>query len=231
MFFTRKKLISQTDFLKGFTDYHCHLLPGVDDGSKTIEESITILKQYEKLGIKEVWLTPHVMVDMPNTTDDLKQRFEKFQKTVREENINIELHLAAEYMMDEGFDERLKNKDLLTHTFHNQILVETSYVSPPMNLEGVLSSIMSAGYFPLLAHPERYIYMNDKMYYRLHEMGVRFQLNLGSLSGGYGKDVKKKAIKMLKKNWYFCCGTDCHRMSYLDNALRAEAVKELMQLN
>lgn len=228
MFFKRKKTISQTGFLNGFTDYHCHLLPGVDDGAQTVEESITILKRYQTLGIKEVWLTPHVMADMPNnTTENLKRRFEDFLPKVKEENIDIDLHLAAEYMMDEGFEAKLKTKDFLTHTMYNQILVETSYVCPPMNMEEVLNAIMSAGFFPLLAHPERYIYMDDKDYKRLHNMGVRFQLNLGSLGGGYGYEVKKKAIKMLKNDWYFCYGTDCHKMEYLENVLNSEAVEYL----
>ena len=227
MFFCKKKTLGQTDFFKNFVDYHCHILPGVDDGVKTMEDSLAILKRYESLGVAEVWLTPHVMEDMPNTTAELQARYEELQQKVAAENINLKLHLAAEYMLDGVFEERLAEKDLLTLGTSDQVLVETSYFNPPMNMMALMERIKGRGYYPVLAHPERYMYMDWKQYKALKAMDVRFQLNLGSLSGGYGRHVKKKALKMLEKEWYQYRGTDCHRMDMVDLILEAEQPKTL----
>lgn len=233
MLFKRKKSLEQIKFFENFIDYHCHILPGVDDGVQTMQTSLEILKRYEELGVSEVWFTPHVMEDMPNTTEDLKSRFEELQtaysKDIEQSNRKpLILHLAAEYMMDEAFDERLEKKDLLTLGNQDQILVETSYYNPPMHMLDLLNRIKNKGYYPVLAHPERYMYMDDKDYKQLKDMGIRFQLNLGSLSDGYGRHVRKKALKMLKDNWYQYRGTDCHRMNMIDLILQAEAPKEFL---
>lgn len=188
--FQQKQTLAESGMLRGMTDYHSHLLPGVDDGVQTAEESLEILRLYEQLGIREVWFTPHIMEDIPNTTAGLRSRFEQFQKHYTG---NIRLHLAAEYMLDNLFKERLAHRDLLPlGTEGNHLLVETSYFNPPMDLYGMMEKIKSAGFIPVLAHPERYTYMGEKEYCRLKEAGVMFQANLPSLTGAYGVLVKKK---------------------------------------
>ncbi|MDO5447702.1 MAG: capsular biosynthesis protein [Prevotellaceae bacterium] len=230
MFFSKKKTIETTNFFENFVDYHCHILPGVDDGVKTMDDSLEILKRYEQLGVSEVWLTPHVMEDIPNTTEKLKERFEELTEAYlkvaeTETRKPLVLHLAAEYMLDDGFEEKLKEKDLLTLGTYDQVLVETSYYNPPMRMVEILNDIKGKGYYPVLAHPERYMYMDKKDYKLLKDMGIRFQLNLGSLSNGYGHIVTKKAKDMLKQNYYQYYGTDCHRMSMIDMILKAELPK------
>ena len=178
-----KKRISlkESGIFEDFTDCHSHILPGVDDGVQTMEEALEILRLYEELGIKSVWLTPHIMEDMPNTTTHLRERYAELQAAY---SGPIKLHLASENMLDNLFEERLEKNDLLPLGKNSDhLLVETSYFNPPMGLNNILLRIKAKGYYPLLAHPERYIYMGESDYQRLKDMGVKFQLNLPSLVG------------------------------------------------
>lgn len=202
-----------TGTLNGFVDWHCHILPGVDDGLPTMEDALSVLAEYERLGIAQVWLTPHIMEDIPNTTAALRARFAELQAAYKG---GVQLHLAAENMLDRLFVERFAARDLLTiGPGGDHLLVETSYFNPPMDLHGMLERIMSAGYRPILAHPERYIYMDEKDYVQLHGMGVEFQLNLPSLAGMYGTEARKKARRLGKLGLYAYSGTDLHRPATL----------------
>lgn len=220
MLFIRRRLtIADSGVLNGMTDWHCHILPGVDDGFQKMEDSLTALDRYQEAGIREVWLTPHIMEDQPNTTAELQERFEELKAAYHG---RVSLHLAAEYMMDSLFEERLDAGDLLPLGEEgNRLLVETSYFNPPARMAAILSSIRSRGYFPVLAHPERYIYMTMQHYLKLSEDGVRMQLNLPSLAGLFGKEIQKKARLLLRNGYYELCGTDLHRLSQLDRILTA----------
>lgn len=215
--FRRRQTLEERGFFKGYTDWHCHLLPGVDDGVRTLKESLQILAEYERLGITTVWLTPHIMEDIPNTTMHLRERHDLLRTAYAG---SIDLHLAAENMLDTLFEERLEAGDLLPiGPDGNHLLVETSYVRPPMDLKGVLQRIMSAGYFPILAHPERYVYMEMKDYKELKEMGVKLQRNLFSEFGIYGSTAKKKSRRIAKANLYDLTGTDLHNYRTLEYIL------------
>ncbi len=203
--------LAEGGLLWHFTDWHSHILPGVDDGIPDMEKALEVLKSYEKAGVKKVWLTPHIMEDFPNEPQKLQERFAELQL---EYDGHIELHLAAENMLDSLFEERLANKDFLPIGEEgNHLLVETSYFSPPMNFDELIDGIKSAGYFPLLAHPERYRYMEEKDYLSLRERGVAFQLNFMSLVGMYGESARKKAEWLLKKGMVEVTGSDIHRLS------------------
>lgn len=206
--FSRNKSIASSALMAGAQDRHSHILFGVDDGVKTLEEALEILAYYETLGLAELWCTPHVMEDVPNTTAALQERFAELREAYKG---SIRLHLAAEYMLDTVFEQRLKDKDLLLME-DDTILVETSTIAEPYDLQGMLRGIMAAGYRPLLAHPERYRFLGEKDFDRMHEMGVRFQLNLGSVTGYYGESALKKAEYILEKGWYTAFGSDCHRL-------------------
>ena len=202
-----------TGTLNGFVDWHCHILPGVDDGLPTMEDALSVLAEYERRGIAQVWLTPHIMEDIPNTTAALRTRFAELTEAYKG---GVQLHLAAENMLDALFEERLAARDLLPiGPSGDHLLVETSYFNPPMDFYGTLHRIMSAGYRPILAHPERYIYMDEKDYRQLHGMGVEFQLNLLSLTGMYGSKARKKSLRLSKLGLYTYSGTDLHRPSTL----------------
>lgn len=221
-FWNKKHTIAASGILAGATDHHSHILSGVDDGVESMEEALRVLQKYEKAGIKAIWLTPHIMEDVPNTAGKLTNRFDELKAAY---NGNIELHLAAEYMIDNhlhkllldchskpqgGISTPKENPLLPIGEKGNHLLVETSYFNPPMRLHETLKQIKSIGYHPLLAHPERYMYMSKEEYIELHEDGVKFQLNMPSLAGCYGTAVKKKAEWLLGEGLYSVAGSDLH---------------------
>ncbi len=217
--FRKKCSLANSGVFQGFTDWHCHILPGVDDGVQTIDEALEILTLYEKLGIKAIWLTPHVKEDVPNKTTHLKERFAELQAEYKG---TVRLHLAAEYMLDNLFVQRLEANDLLPlGEKGDHLLVETSCNQPPFGLYGLLDRIKSKGYHPVLAHPERYTYLDGDGYDRLKGMDVRFQLNLLSLTGFYGKRARKRAQEILRKKRADAWGTDIHDLQPFRDALKA----------
>lgn len=206
--FSRKKTLRESGIFNGFIDWHSHILPGVDDGIKTMEDSLSVLQEYEKLGFKKVWLTPHIMEDTPNSTAALRQRFEELKDNWKG---NVELRLASENMLDNLFEERLRNNDFLPIGDEGDyLLVETSYYNPPYAMDEMLEEARKNGYNLILAHPERYRYMDEKHYLRLKEKGIKFQMNLFSLVGAYGEQAKKKAEWLLTKGMTDYFGTDVH---------------------
>lgn len=210
-FIQKKQSLLSSGVLQGCVDRHSHILFGVDDGVATIEESLDVLSFMESAGITELWCTPHIMEDVPNTTEGLKQRFAELQQAYKG---NIKLHLAAEYMLDTLFEERFSKGDLLTME-DETILVETSTWNPPPALYDTFRNLLKAGYRPLFAHPERYRYMNEASYENLNRMGVHMQLNLASLTGFYGETAKNRAKYILENGWYNAIGSDCHRIRSL----------------
>ena len=213
-FFERKRKIADTHLLAGATDHHSHILPGVDDGVQSIQEALHTLERYETTGIKELWLTPHVMEDFPNKATQLQECFAQLCAAY---NGSITLHLAAEYMIDNHFDTVLQNGTLQPiGNGGNHLLVETSYFTPPMRFKDTLQRIKSKGYHPLLAHPERYMYMTNADYRELRETGVKFQLNMLSLAGVYGSAAQKKGHWLLKNGLYNVAGSDMHHTDALD---------------
>lgn len=212
--------------LNGMTDWHSHILPGVDDGVKTLDESISILSKIEQSGIRKVWLTPHIMEDMPNTTDGLR---ECFQTLFKKYGGRVKLRLASENMIDGLFAERLAAGDLLPIGENSDmLLVETSYFNPPMKFDNTIEDIRSAGYTPIIAHPERYVYVEDlDEYRRWKEMGCLLQLNWLSLGGHYGSRARQNASELLKNNMYDFAGTDLHRPGQLEHLKKLRISKKL----
>ena len=206
--FNPKISLIESGVLKGSTDRHSHILYGVDDGISTPEDSLEVLKFLESQGVNEVWCTPHIMEDIPNTTEFLKARYEELMSIYTG---SIKLHLAAEYMIDTVFEARLEAGDLLTME-DDTLLMETSTIAPPYDLKGSLRDAMSKGYRPLFAHPERCRFLDVKECEELVDMEVRLQLNIASLTGFYGQSCKAKAEILLKKGLYSAYGSDCHRV-------------------
>lgn len=222
--FARDITIASSGLLTGFTDFHSHLLPGVDDGVQQTSRSLEILALYEMLGITKVWLTPHIMEDVPNTTAGLRERFAQFREEYKG---SIELRLASENMLDSLFEQRLAARDLLPiGDAGDLLLVETSYFNPPMGLDDILSGIMQSGYYPLLAHPERYTYMGVDDYKRIYAMGVKMQVNLLSLVGGYGSGAKQKAEWLINHGLVAHLGTDTHSMGMIKMTASHRALKK-----
>lgn len=232
-FLKRGILLKDTGLFNGLTDWHSHLLPGVDDGVREMEETIQILSTYKTLGVKKVWLTPHVMEDYPNTAASLTGRFEELVSGMEKAGFadGPELRLSSENMMDNFLEERLDTGELLPIGMDgDRLLVETSYYNPPMNMNRTLSRVRGAGYFPVLAHPERYRYMDMKEYSRLKASGTLFQLNIPSLIGFYGPEARSKAEAILKKGWYDVAGSDFHSFRALRAALETEISSSRLKL-
>lgn len=199
-------------------DLHSHLIAGVDDGVETIEESIEIILELRKLGVYNIITTPHIKQERyPNTSVDIKSGLGLLRKELKKRRIKIRIDVAAEYYADEYFLELLLKRDILTFG-ENYVLFELSYKRCPGNLEEIVDSIKEAGYVPVLAHPERYLYMleNFHLYEMLKEKGVYFQLDINSLSGYYSLKAQKIAKKLLKKDMIEFVGSDTHKMKHLE---------------
>lgn len=205
--FDFSKKLPMAPLFEGFTDWHCHILPGVDDGFQRMEDSLDMLARYAQAGVSKVWFTPHVMEDVPNTPAELRERFAALKAAY---DGPVELHLASENMLDNLFADRLEAGDLLP--FDNErLLVETSYYNPPLGFREMLRNIVKAGWEPVLAHPERYRYMKEEDYQSLHREGILFQLNLPSMLGLYGSTARGKAEWLLEKGMYMFSATDLHQ--------------------
>lgn len=179
-----------------------------------------MLAYAESNGVSQLWCTPHVMEDINTPTTLLQERFAQLKESYKG---NIKLHLAAEYMLDTEFERRLECRDLMP-LYDDVILVETSTTMPPYNFIQVLHDIMSKGYRPMLAHPERYRYLTMTDYERIDSFGVHFQLNLPSIVGYYGDTAQKKAVQMLRNGWYKVAGSDCHRLSSYQTQINREVL-------
>ncbi len=200
------------------TDIHSHLIPGIDDGSKSMDESIEMIETFIALGYTKLITTPHIMSHRyPNTRAILEEGFVALKKELQARDLKIEIEVASEYYLDETVMELVEQRDIMTFG-KNYMLFEMSYVQPLHHLEEMIFEIKVAGYTPVLAHPERYIYMHEDFskYERLKEKGVLFQVNIPSLGGYYSKAVQKVAKRIAEAGMIDFIGSDAHKMSHLE---------------
>ena len=197
---------------EGFVDIHSHILPGIDDGAKNIEESLLLISKMKKLGFSKFIATPHTYPGLyENSNETIISSYNKIKSKV------LNIKVASEYMIGAYLSERLEKKDLLTLD-GKSLLTELSFISEPLNLREMIFKIQTNDYVPILAHPERYkFYHNDfKKYYTLKKLGCKFQINLLSVLGYYGKDVLKITDKLLSKNLVNFAGSDIHNIHQID---------------
>lgn len=217
---------------EGTIDIHSHLLPGIDDGATDISNTIKLLEGIRKIGFTKCILTPHTLPEIwENTSDGIKETFHTTKNNL-EEPLQTMLHRAAsEYMINEAFLDRLHSEPLLTIK-DNIVLIEMSYMNPPLALKEIIFEIQIKGYQPLLAHPERYLFyhQNTKMYTTLKELDVKFQMNLLSSVGYYGSKVAIAADFLLKENYIDFVGTDVHHMKHIEAFENKIIVKSETQL-
>ncbi len=224
MLFLNKKEVPFSEIVpENYVDIHSHLLPGIDDGVKTIYQSAYIIEQFEKIGVKKIITTPHVMQEIwPNSSQTISDKLELLKKILPTLGItNITLQASAEYMMDDLFYQRIKENDIIP-LHKNHILVEMSTFNKPINLSEIVFETKLAGYTPILAHPERYSFYNNdlKKFDELKEAGFLFQLNLLSLTGYYGDHVKALAKKLIDHNYIDFTGSDIHNYHQLGILLK-----------
>ena len=207
------------DIFRGACDVHCHLLPGVDDGFPTVEKSLHALKKLEQRGVKKMVFTPHFMKDYPdNHREAIMAKFEAY-KAEAAQVCGIELHLAAEYMLDACFLDHFKEGFLTLDKGGNHVLCEISYMMYEHGITEMIYEIMCAEYQPVIAHPERYEYANREIYFRWKDKDYQYQLNLLSLAGTYGSNAVAKARYLLKEGMYDYVGSDMHGLSNFERFL------------
>lgn len=202
------------------TDMHCHIVPGVDDGSPDVETSLQLLENMAKWGINRVFASPHSTQDRyENTPQSLAEPFKQLTDAAKERKLPIELHHHMEYRIDEFFLDQLEANNVVTMP-DNLILIENSFAIEPWGIEGLVYDIISRGFTPVLAHPERYSYYSQRRrqrYAELKDLGMYLQVNLLSLSGYYGKLERDTAVYLLKNRLAQFIGTDIHRMSHVES--------------
>ena len=222
---TRTNIPADLSVLK--CDIHSHFIPGIDDGAQTIDDSVALIKSFYDLGYKKVITTPHILADgYPNTPEIILRGLEKVRVALKHENIPVQIDAAAEYYIDFDFDRKIEQEKLLTFG-KNYLLFEVSYLNPPDNLEQIIFKLLTSGYKPVLAHPERYNFWHSNFakYGQLKEKGLLFQLNINSLTGYYSHATKKIAEQMIEKNMIDFLGSDCHHSGHV-SLIKRDAVYE-----
>ena len=233
-FFRKKENKKKIPKLK--VDLHSHLIPGIDDGSQSMEESLSLLREMESLGYQKIITTPHIMSDAyKNTPEIVKNGLSELRKIALKEDVKIEIDAAAEYYLDDGFIGLIEQGDMLTVN-EKYLLFETSYISKPLGTEEMIFAITSAGYTPVMAHPERYRYIKDPMkeYGRFKELGVLLQVNLNSFGGYYGKSAKILADFLSRHGMIDFLGSDVHHQKHisgLETVFLSDAYRKIFESN
>lgn len=210
--FKKKRQEPVLDFSAIGTDMHSHILPGIDDGAPNLEAALVLAKKFVDLGFKKLVATPHVMADyFRNTPATIQKSLETLQEAIAANNIPLEISASAEYYLDETFVNKLDKKEVISFG-NNYLLFELSYINMPSNVLDVVYRIQECGYYPVLAHPERYPYYHGSIenYLQLKEKGCLLQLNTISLTGYYGSGVKKAAEQLLENHAIDFLGSDMH---------------------
>lgn len=213
-------------------DIHSHLIPGIDDGVKKLENSIDIIRRLKSLGYQKAVTTPHIHPSFPNTPDKIKGGLAQVQEEIERENLSFSLEAAAEYFVDDSFMSTVENGREILSFGDKYVLVESSFLNKPMFFEACLFELMSKGYKPILAHPERYKFLEGKIDWllELKQMGVLFQVTVSSFVGYYGTTPRKIAKELFRKDMIDFLGSDLHRLDqvdYLEKGLKEKEVDKL----
>jgi len=215
-----------------YVDIHSHLLPGIDDGAKTFEDSLRLTKALQGFGTSQYITTPHIIQHFwENTPEIIKNVEASTQIELNKNQLSIPFRAAAEYMMDDQFVNLFQTSKLLTLK-DNYVLVEMSYLNPPIHLYSILFDLQVAGYIPVLAHPERYLFYHNNFeeYSKLINAGCLLQLNLLSVVGYYGEGIAKIAEKLLQKGMYRFVGSDVHHDNHIAAFDKKIKLKDLTPL-
>ncbi len=230
----RKEEPGLSDFSVLGVDMHSHFIPGIDDGSKSLDDSEQMIRGMVELGFHTLVTTPHIMSDFyRNTPENILGGLEAVRSRLKDVGIAVELRAAAEYYCDADFLAKIESAPLLTLK-DNYVLFEVSYLNPPDNLNDVIFALQSNGYKPVLAHPERYPFWfsNFSHYETMRSKGVLLQLNINSLTGHYSPATKKMAEQMIDRNMFDFVGSDCHHMGHqnlMRRALREPKLRKVVE--
>ena len=227
----RKKPILADLIPEGFVDIHSHVLPGIDDGAKNIEESLSLISQMKEMGFSKIIGTPHTYEGLyNNTSETIKKSFDLLKKNLKED---VKIDYASEYMIDGSLLKRIEERSLLALK-DNYVLVEMSFISSPNKLYDIIFKLQMNNYIPVLAHPERYLYFFDdnniKNFSKLKTRGCKFQLNLLSITGYYGKKIVELSDILIKNNLINYVGSDIHKQKHIDYMKKEVLIKETTKL-
>lgn len=226
--FTKK---SKPEKLWFTTDIHCHVLPGIDDGSPDVNTSVELIERMQGWGVERIMASPHVTYGtFPNTPDTVAAARGVLQHELTERSNQIKLGNSAEYRIDDLFMKNLEEGTLMTLP-GNRLLVENSFMQEPWNLDQLLFDLQVKGFQPILVHPERYSYYYSRKdrYEAIHNGGTKFQINLLSLAGYYGRDEKRIAEWLIERDLVDYIGSDLHRHSHADAIDRYLASKDYLR--
>lgn len=235
-FFKRKKnRVVEPIFESLSVDMHSHLVPHVDDGSRSIEETLECMRVMQQVGYKQMYITPHFQYPrFPNKEDDITNRYNRLCDDLKENGVTMQMMgIGGEYRIDDSFADRVANPQFLQIGQKNKyLLVELSLHQIRMGIEETIFDLMMKGYDVILAHPERYPYYSStsRKLQNLKEQGVYFQCNVLSLSGLYGKAAQSKAYAFIENDWVEFLGTDMHNTMYADALLECAANKKVQKL-
>ena len=232
LFFKKTKAILADLIPNNYIDIHSHLLPGIDDGSKDLNNTLSLINSLKSYGFSQFITTPHIL---PGVWDNTIKGIQETEKTtipfLRSAGMELPFKAAAEHLMDDSFVALLKSEPLLTLK-DNYVLVEMSYINPPINLYDILYELQLAGYKPVLAHPERYLFYHHRFeeYNKLKRAGCLFQLNLLSVTGYYGEGVLKAAERLLNENIIDFTGSDTHHERHVESFKNKVVIKKTQAL-
>lgn len=223
----KSKPKSTLTFAEIAVDMHSHLVPGIDDGVKTLDDTLIVLSRMKQMGYRKVITTPHINFDYyPNTREGILRGFGAVQEMADRLDLGLELGVAAEYFVDEHFLSLLAKKELMP-IHENYVLIEFPFMHKPNNVQHILFDLQSNGYIPVVAHFERYLYWHNQfeVVYQLKEWGGKIQMNLNSISGHYSKEIKVQAEKLIRSGVIDFVASDCHRIEHV------QLMENLPQLN
>lgn len=235
MFGLFQKKSIQHNYSRLGVDMHSHILPGIDDGAPDVETSLQLIRQLTELGYNRFWATPHIYPEIhPNNRETISESLTKLRLALRSAGMDVQVDAAAEYMIDESFETTLQQGNLLTLP-GNRILVEMSTISLPPNLDTMLFQLQLEGLQPVIAHPERYIFVGRSRarFHDWFDKGYELQLNLLSLTGYYSPAVRDNALYLIKNKLVHFAGTDAHHQRHVEllgNALKETVLQQLISL-
>jgi protein-tyrosine phosphatase len=230
--FNRKKNPVTVDLSGLRCDMHSHLIPGIDDGVPDMDTAVEMIRNMMALGYQKLITTPHVQWDMfKNTPEIIRSGFEAVKGKLAAEKIAVEFEAAAEYFMDDHFEDLLKTDQPLLTLKGNMVLVEFSFIQQPPDLKELLFKLQIKGYQPVLAHPERYLYFGARKewYDEIKELNCLFQVNLLSLCGFYGKKQEELAQYLIRKKYVNLLGTDLHNARHIHILRSSSTIMESVQ--
>lgn len=230
-FFSRKKYL--IDLLEGFIDMHNHILPGIDDGAQSADESIQLIKEFSEFGVQNFIATPHIMHNYyDNTPETIQISLSILQEELHKNDLSdVVITAAAEHMIDSNFETILADKKVMPMQ-KDHLLIEMSYLQRPINFDESIIAIAQNRFFPILAHPERYNFLHGKTrkYGEFKQQGIYFQLNMLSLGEFYNREVQKIAFKLLEEDMIDFIGSDVHNLEQLNSLKKLTINKKTKEL-